>query len=233
MDYQNKDVLEILVNKGYTIPKMADELNVSGSTIKRWLKKFNLKTNNTEKRGIRFITNCNFCSKEISKLSSELNNSKSKFLYCSRTCAASYNNTIMPKRKISTICSKNNCNSLIHKVGSTLCKNHFNEYSSYSILNKTLFEYRQHHKLSNTPKASIYRHIRDNARSSNKHLTKCPCANCGYKLHVEICHIRAISDFEDFNTIGEVNSKDNIIQLCRNCHWELDKGYLKIEDIYK
>ena len=182
MDYQNKDVLEILVNKGYTIPKMADELNVSGSTIKRWLKKFNLKTNNTEKRGIRFITNCN---------------------------------------------------SLIHKVGSTLCKNHFNEYSSYSILNKTLFEYRQHHKLSNTPKASIYRHIRDNARSSNKHLTKCPCANCGYKLHVEICHIRAISDFEDFNTIGEVNSKDNIIQLCRNCHWELDKGYLKIEDIYK
>ncbi len=33
------------------------------------------------------------------------------------------------------------------------------------------------------------------------------------------------------NFMGEVNSKDNIIQLCPNCHWEFDKGLLSLQQI--
>lgn len=51
---------------------------------------------------------------------------------------------------------------------------------------------------------------------------------CGYKLHVECCHVKPITSFDLDTLMGEVNSKDNLIYLCRNCHWELDHDYLKL-----
>lgn len=56
-----------------------------------------------------------------------------------------------------------------------------------------------------------------------------PCAYCGYSLHVELCHIKPISSFPDSALLSEVNSRKNNIQLCRNCHWELDNSILKIK----
>ena len=54
------------------------------------------------------------------------------------------------------------------------------------------------------------------------------CSNCNFYEHIEICHIKAISDFDDNTPLGIVNAKENIIGLCPNCHWELDNGLLKI-----
>ena len=65
-------------------------------------------------------------------------------------------------------------------------------------------------------------HIRIFARNWLKHLTKLPCKKCGYSKHVELAHIRAVSDFRDDELLRDVNSADNIVQLCRNCHWEFD-----------
>ena len=79
--------------------------------------------------------------------------------------------------------------------------------------------------------SSKYVYIRSYARSWFKHLTKLPCANCGYKKHVELCHIKAINSFSNDTMIGVVNSKENIIQLCPNCHWELDHGLLDLSAI--
>ena len=54
----------------------------------------------------------------------------------------------------------------------------------------------------------------------------CPsCAKCGYDKHVELCHIKDIANFDDDSLLSEVNSRNNIIQLCPNCHWEFDNGY--------
>lgn len=33
------------------------------------------------------------------------------------------------------------------------------------------------------------------------------CAICGYDKHVEIAHIKAVSDFDDSALISEINSK--------------------------
>ena len=55
-----------------------------------------------------------------------------------------------------------------------------------------------------------------------KSLRPLECCKCGYKKHVEIAHIRAISDFPDSATIGEINSIENLMALCPNCHWEHD-----------
>lgn len=57
------------------------------------------------------------------------------------------------------------------------------------------------------------------------------CANCGYKRHYEVCHVKGISTFSDENKISEINDINNLIALCRNCHWELDNGLLSLDDI--
>jgi 5-methylcytosine-specific restriction endonuclease McrA len=54
------------------------------------------------------------------------------------------------------------------------------------------------------------------------------CFNCGYNKHFEVCHIHPISNFPETATIADVNSEKNLIALCPNCHWELDKGLLKL-----
>lgn len=54
------------------------------------------------------------------------------------------------------------------------------------------------------------------------------CAKCGYSNHIEIAHIKAVSDFDDSATIAEINSIDNLIALCPNHHWEYDHGILKL-----
>lgn len=54
------------------------------------------------------------------------------------------------------------------------------------------------------------------------------CAICGYDNHVEIAHIRPVSDFPGDTLISEINSKDNLIALCPNHHWEYDHGILKL-----
>lgn len=52
------------------------------------------------------------------------------------------------------------------------------------------------------------------------------CVNCGYKKHVEICHIKGISEFNGQTPISEINDINNLISLCPNCHWELDHNIL-------
>lgn len=54
------------------------------------------------------------------------------------------------------------------------------------------------------------------------------CKICGYSNHVEVAHIKSVSEFDDSATIGEINSINNLIGLCPNHHWEFDNGILKI-----
>lgn len=68
--------------------------------------------------------------------------------------------------------------------------------------------------------------VREMNRSWNKSLMLLPCANCGYSKHVELCHKKPITDFLESTTLGEVNHPLNVVQLCRNCHWEFDHGFL-------
>ena len=73
-----------------------------------------------------------------------------------------------------------------------------------------------------------YSRIRSSARAVFKDLLKESCQICGYDKHVELCHIKSISSFEENTLVKEINSKDNLIMLCPNCHWELDHGLLNL-----
>ena len=54
------------------------------------------------------------------------------------------------------------------------------------------------------------------------------CKICGYDKHIQVCHIKSVSSFSDDSLITDINSKDNLIGLCPNHHWEYDNGYIKI-----
>lgn len=62
------------------------------------------------------------------------------------------------------------------------------------------------------------------------------CVVCGYLKHVEIAHIKAVSEFSDDATLIEINVLTNLVGLCPNHHWEFDHECMSKEDkekIYK
>jgi hypothetical protein len=143
--------------------------------------------------------------------------------FCSRSCSASYNNIKFPKRTIKRKCTQ--CDCVVRNYRSKLCEEHWQEHLKNkrdAIENKTIGEYRNTVKSAGLHRSSIHANIRGLAGSWFKHLKAKPCAHCGYDKHVELCHIKAMSKFPDSALIGEVNHKNNIIQLCPNCHWEFD-----------
>ena len=152
---------------------------------------------------------CNLCRKETTNPR-----------FCSKSCAAKFNNKKFPKRKLAKICTK--CENLVKSHRHTLCSIHFEEYRERFKNDKTLKEYREKASVSGKHPSWINAHVRGFARSWLKHLTDRPCAKCGYELHVELAHIKGLSEFDENTLLSEVNSENNVIQLCPNCHWEFD-----------
>lgn len=165
------------------------------------------------------IVNCFYCKTKTS-------NPK----FCSRSCAQSYNNKIKPKRlPIERTCSCGN--KFIPKLKSSrrLCKSCQEERrNSTRIRFRTLQSYHNRMSVKGKPPSWKNSHIRVLNRSWNRDMLKQPCSNCGYNKHVELAHIRAVTDFPETATLGEVNSPQNNKVLCRNCHWEFDHGLLKL-----
>lgn len=74
-------------------------------------------------------------------------------------------------------------------------------------------------------------YVRTLNRSWNRKLLGQPCQNCGYDKHVELCHVKAISQFPETTLLVEVNAASNNVVLCRNCHWEFDHGLIAVNGI--
>lgn len=55
------------------------------------------------------------------------------------------------------------------------------------------------------------------------------CAICNYDKHVEIAHIKAVSEFSDDSTLVEINNINNLIALCPNHHWEYDNNLINLQ----
>lgn len=153
--------------------------------------------------------------------------------YCSRSCAASDTNKI-PKRKLTRTCR--HCSSIVRNWRSTLCEKHFQDAllrKKVYIEQLTMADFINRNSIKGLPASSKRVHIRNLCRSWNKELTKLPCAYCGYSKHVELAHIIPVSSFPSMTLIKDINSRENIIQLCPNCHWEFDNGYISLDEIRK
>lgn len=95
----------------------------------------------------------------------------------------------------------------------------------------TIFELQTKESVKNKHPSWINAEIRNFCRSWNKDLLNCSCQNCNYNKHVELCHIKAVSKFDKNTKIKIVNAPENILVLCRNCHWEFDNNILKLKEI--
>jgi hypothetical protein len=172
---------------------------------------------------------CAQCKKEINKNPREIRNSKTGNVFCSRSCSATYNNKKKPKRERSTTCKTKGCKNKILS-GWTYCDECIsqNKHMKYkSLTEQTLGEYISGRKKDSNRYTAIRKHAQAVMKDEPK---KC---SCGYDKHVECCHIKDIKDFDLNEEIININSKENLIYLCRNCHWEFDHGMLSIEEIKK
>lgn len=144
--------------------------------------------------------------------------------FCSKSCSALWTNKNYPKRKTKKRCLV--CNEPVSSWRKTRCDKHTEEYKANKHLDVTLGEHRA--RYIHLHPSSIHASVRTFGRSLNKDMLKLPCHKCGYSKHVELAHIKPIASFPDSATIRDVNSKDNVIQLCPNCHWEFDHDLLFI-----
>lgn len=94
-----------------------------------------------------------------------------------------------------------------------------------NLLSKTKGELFNNRKNWQSARSAIQKNARNVFKSKNKELK---CYICGYDKHVEIAHIKPVSEFDDNTTIAEINDIDNLIALCPNHHWEYDNKLLNI-----
>lgn len=158
---------------------------------------------------------CKKCGKEFEKQNSEAKRGTNHF--CSRSCANSYNNSKVPKRK----CKVYRCKVCGIRVSQRrlYCDDHSPNIVDWSkVTLESMQILRAYQKNSR---------IRELARKKYIRLGKPQCcAICGYTKTFQVCHIKAISSFSQGSTIAEINHEKNLIALCPNHHWELDHGLL-------
>lgn len=231
-------------------------------------------------------TVCTQCGKKITVSDNDFRKSETKRFFCSRSCAAKYNNKLRQvsdeqRAKTSAAlrnrygcCKKEKCgadskegsvfetfvtkisdddfkniistsktwksigeklgysNSLSKNIKETIrkrCKElgvSLNTNERINLLIKTKGEIFSYRKNWQSARTCIRKIAQKRFFDANPN---CKCAICGYDKHVEVAHIKAVSEFDDSATIDEINSLDNMIGLCPNHHWEYDNGLLKLQ----
>ena len=158
------------------------------------------------------MNKCHTCKKETS-------NPK----FCSRSCSASYNNKRHPKRKRKIVyCLL--CEEIVERRQRKYCINCLHKWRWKGDITLGEAIYTKHHK------SSAFALIRSRARRAIKSRVQV-CDNCGYNKHVEVCHIKSISEFDLDTLLSLINSDENLVLFCPNCHWEFDKGILQIKQV--
>lgn len=147
--------------------------------------------------------------------------------FCSRSCAATHNNTLYPKRKPESVCKS--CGEPNTKTR-TYCMDCYRKFRASKSAelweNCTLGEMKG---VGNANAGGRYPYLRTLARRKYE-LSSRPkeCFVCGYDKHYDVAHIKDIERHTETATVAEVNALDNLLALCKNCHWELDKLGLEI-----
>lgn len=147
------------------------------------------------------MNKCECCQKETT-------NSR----FCSRSCSAKITNKIPKRKRIVNHCLICSQETLPKRK---YCKEHvFGRVSPNKCTYKDFTGKRKYQK--NSAIREMARRIYCKSDKPQR------CTKCGYDRHFEVCHIKGISTFSPDTLISQINSLDNLIALCPNCHWELD-----------
>lgn len=159
---------------------------------------------------------CTYCGNEFNKPPSQIYKNN----FCNKECRQDY----MVKWVECATCDKR-FKKRVSQIKKTA--NNFCNKSCAATFNNSKF-----------PKRKIPLHtknFRERVRADQARLRQTlernPCFRCGYSKHVDLCHIKAVSEFNENTPIKQVNSLSNLIHLCKNCHWEYDNGLLDISNL--
>lgn len=172
---------------------------------------------------------CLFCGIQLQQKEGEPPSEVKRRKFCSLSCSAKYNNphhtkvrTLQEKATTCGKCGKTFSrerdakNRLTRHLQCSDCRN------DVKLLTKgALFEKRSSWQ---SARSTIRKHAVDAFMDHGKPMV---CAVCGYNKHVEIAHIKAVSDFDKDSSLTEINHIDNLVALCPNHHWEYDAGLLQ------
>lgn len=184
------------------------------------------KPNNEYQRCLRRKYSQFFCSRDCRKKYQKRNSTKKigecpncgkttvgkKF--CNHSCSSSYNNSL--REKVVNLCEV--CGIEINKRNK-FCKKHKEDRWTH----KTIGELRLRYGRAGDQFPIVRWHARKVAKGFGI-LDK--CVVCGYTNHVETAHRFPLSKYTDDTLIGDINTKDNLIGLCPNHHWEFDHGII-------
>ena len=154
------------------------------------------------------MTTCLNCKKETT-------NPK----FCTRSCAASYNNKFFIKRTKKWRCIICNAPVKEQRMYCPECQVKGKDHKLSTII------YQKHHR------SSMFALVRGRAKTIVSSLPQI-CSKCGYSKHVEVCHIKPISSFPEDTRLSIINDPSNLILLCPNCHWEFDNDQKQKELLF-
>lgn len=184
-------------------------------------------------------TNCNYCDKIIEIGENETPSDANKKDFCSKSCASKYRwgktGNIGPKnsrmdRKIEckecgNIFDKpRDSNNELYNVKycSDFCRN---EAGSIIDRESTIKEAKNRYKRWRSYRSTMTTQAKRYAKRAGMEEE---CYYCGYDFYVELCHIKAVSSFNENAKLKEVNSPDNLVYLCPNHHKEQEAGKIEI-----
>ena len=147
--------------------------------------------------------------------------------FCTRSCAASTNNTWAVKRKPKNKRRCRDCGDeyLERTWNRSRCVKCYDTWRDYAA-RTTLGMLAEKVRAEGHPTSWRWSEVRSHCRALNSHRPRA-CQVCNYSNHVEYCHIKGLATYPDCATIAEVNDPNNIAILCPNHHWELDHGILR------
>lgn len=168
----------------------------------------------------RYLDNpsiCEECEKVIMPREGESPSVTRTKRFCDSSCSASFNNRIFIKNPKKIRCCQD-CGK--PTVGRRLtCDDCYGKVVDWSKITKKemkdKYEYQKHSRIRSAARSVFFKENSD-----------VKCARCGYRKHVEVCHKKSINSFSDDVPISVINSLENLMGLCPNCHWEFDNGLL-------
>lgn len=219
MKYNKEDLIKLIFKDKMSYEEIGRLYGVTGNAIKKTAAKLGIKL--PKKRSINPKEHFNrkrskidtFTDEEFSKIIKNNIGWKdilTSFGYSKNNHRGNY----LIKNKIRERCLKLNIELCLTKPS--------------PVLSKTKGELLQSRKNYQSYRSSVRTLAEQIYKNSGK---ECKCAICGYSNHIEIAHIKAVSEFDNSATIAEINSIDNLIALCPNHHWEYDNGLLQKDEL--
>ncbi len=135
--------------------------------------------------------------------------------FCTRSCAASYNNSraVAPKKKAKPrTCA--DCGARIQAPAASEGSHPLCPACDDALLHRLPSLTR-----SEASGADIRRHMRQVLSDRPR-----ACQHCGYATHVETVHLRPIDDVSTDAPLSQVNAPSNLAYLCPNHRWEYAHG---------